>query len=242
MSGEGISETRIIARAVSPDASLTCKTFEATTDGAGAFKIVGLCGGTAYTLTTSNDQFWIPDLEEVPDGGAAGLALQAWVASEGSGVYKLSGTDLSGIRSTTDLKWQTLIDSEETVGYPARIPGKVELIGEGEHLVLLGADSIASLQFAPLIRTGERKFAGEITMQPWSFIGAKFTDDATMERVAATVDDGKVTVKEAGERGAKYVAHDALAAGRYVVYNPKKQRGVITVVDFGTPTPKRAEE
>ncbi len=169
-------------------------------------------------------------------------ALQAWVASEGSGVYKLSGGELSGIRSTTDLKQQTLIDSEETVGYPARIPGKVELIGEGEHLVILGPDSVASLQLVPLIRTGERKFAGEITMQPWSFIGAKFTDDTAMERVAATVDEAKVTVKEAGERGAKYVAHDALAAGRYVVYDPKKQRGVITVVDFGTPTPKREAE
>ena len=242
ISGEGIAEMRMIARATSPDASLTCKTFEGTTDASGAFTITGLCGGTAYELSTADDQLWMPDAEPVPDGGAAGLALQAWVASEGSGVYKLSGRTLSGVRSASDLKRETLIDSEEQVAYPSRIPGKVELIAEGEHLVLLGKNTIANQEIAPLIRTGERKFAGEITMQPWSFIGVKFTDDTAVEKVTASVDAGKMTEKSGEDRAARYIAHDALPAGRYAGYDPKKDRGVVTIVDFGVATPKRGAE
>ena len=221
---------------------MSCKAFEATTDDAGAFKFTGLCAGTTYELSAADDQLWFPNLEPVPDGGATGLSLQAWVASEGSGIYKLSDRSLSGVRSASDLKHETLIDTEETVGYPSRIPGKVALIGDGEHLVLLGKDTIANQVIVPLVRSGERKFAGEITMQPWSFIGVKFTDDTVVEKVSATFDDSKVTEMESGERAAKYVAHDALPVGRYVVYDPKKKRGVVTVVDFGAPTPKRGAE
>jgi len=240
MSGEGIPETRIIAKAASVDASLTCQTFEATTDANGAFKIEGLCGGTPYKLRTSNDQLWIPDLENVPDGGQAGIEIKAWVATDTNGVFKLVGGNLNPIKSTTDLKHETILDSEGvTVGYPARVPGKVELIGEGDHLVFLGTSTIADMTFEPLIRSGERKFDGRITMQPWSFIGVKFTDDTTYEKVTATVDDGKVVSKESGERAARYYPHDALPAGRYVVYNAKKKRGVVTIVDFGKATPKR---
>ncbi len=239
MSGDGIAETRIIAKAMSVDASMTCQTFEATTDANGAFKIVGLCGGTAYKLTTSNDQLWLPDAEQVPDGGMMGVELKAWVASEGSGVYKLAGGTLNGVRSSTDLKQETLLESEEKVNYPARIPRDVALVAPGEYLVLSGKETMAAMSIVPLIPSGERKFAGRITMAPWSFIGVKFIDDETYEKVEAVIDEGKITTKEAGERAIRYIAHDALPVGRYAVYDASQERGVVTIVDFGKVTPKQ---
>lgn len=232
---KGVSDVRIVAKATSPDASMTCQAFETTTGADGSFAIDGACTGTAYALSLGDDSWWVPDLAEVPDGGATGLALEAWRSSQGSGVYKLSGDSFDGVRTAADVKSETILNTEEKVRFPwPTVPSKVPLVKADEHLVLVGPKTVDTFEILPLIKSETRKFGNKeswVTMDPWYYIGVKFTDDETFERVTATVDESKIISKKAGERAVKYVPGSAVEEGRYVVLAPDSK--VVTIVDFG---------
>lgn len=240
MTGEGIAGVRIIATAQDPTASITCTSFEAETDEAGAFRITGLCGGT-YGLKTADDTLWLADIDTVPDGGAADLKLQVWRAPPGSGIYRLSDGKLEPLRTSSDLSKDRLWGTDETLMWPAKVPSKAPVIGPGDHLVQVGKDTLEQTRIAPLIPSGPR-WLGEgserYQMSNVSFIGARFEGD-DLERVEATVDSAKVVTREKGDRAARFVPGSALPAGRYALYRDKGR--TVTIVDFGS-TQQPAEE
>lgn len=235
ITGEPLPEVRVIAQATAPDASLTCQAFEATTGADGSFTIDGLCTGTGYSIKLSDDTLWVPDLADIPDGGAADLKLEAWRNNASGGLYAIRGGEFSGLRSHADVKTEKILNSDETVRFPwPSVPGKVPLIEAGDHLVLVGPRAVDTYEILPLIKSEGRKFGDKdtwVTMEPWYYIGTKFTDDETFERVKAEIDETKVVTKKAGERSGKYVPGSAVAPGRYVVLGPESR--AVTIVDFG---------
>lgn len=231
-----IAEMRLIAEA-SGSASLTCSTFEATTDANGMFKFDGLCSGTGYKLKPGNENLWLAETDEIPDGGGEGLEIKAWRAPKGSGAYVLTGTELLSVKTSADIKKEPLWKSEtEFAEYPATLPKKPALIPADGHLVLVGERAVELTKFWPLIPSEERKFGSptttKITMDPWSYIGIAFTDDETFERKTAEVDAGKVVKMEKGDRKVAWIPGSALPAGRYAMH--KEGDGRTTVVDFGS--------
>lgn len=235
MTGEPIPEMRIVATAVGTT-SMTCAAFEATTDANGAFEFKGLCSGSAYDLKTANENLWLAETDQIPDGGAESLPLKVWRAPKGAGLYRLSGGELNAIKTTADIKSEPVWNHEtEKVTYPSTLPKAPVLIGADDHLVLVGEGAVTQTQFHPLIASGERKFGSDkttkVTMQPWSYIGVEFRSDTDYDRKTAAPDATKVLNKQKGDRNVSWVKGDALPAGRYAVHKEKDQR--TTVLDFG---------
>ena len=235
LTSNGIADVRVVAKATSPDASLTCQAFETNTGADGSFTIDGACTGTAYALSLGDDTWWVPEFPEVPDGGAQGLSLVAWRNGTGEGLYKLTADGFKPLRTHADVKSENILNTEEKVRFPwPTVPGNVPLIEAGDHLVLVGPRTVETFKIIPLIRSESRKFGDKnswVTMDPWYYIGTRFTDDETFERVAANLDESKVILKKGGERAGRYVPGSALAEGRYVVLGEKSK--TVTIVDFG---------
>ncbi len=234
LTGAPVAETRLVAKAVSADASMTCQAFEATTDAEGKFAIADVCTGTAYAVEVKDDTWWAPDLGEVADGGVQGLAVEVWRNSKGSGLYHLAGSDFNAVRTSADVKSDPILKSDVKVRYPNTVPKRVTRIASGEYLVMVSTQSVDTLQIVPLIKSGERHFGNDeskVTMDPWSYIGIRFEDDTTFEEVQAVIDDSKVKEKKAGDRAGRYISGDALPAGRYAVLAEKGR--TVTIVDFG---------
>jgi hypothetical protein len=243
LTGKGIAEVRLVARATSDEAGMACMAFDATTDETGAFNFEGICGGSSYTLSIKDDSWWVPGLQEVPDGGVEGLALEGWRNSSGEALYKLTADSFDGLRTHADVSVEQIKGTEEKVRFPwSSIPGGLPVIGAGEWLVLTGSKTVSNVEILPLIESGQRKFGdGEtwVTMEPWYYIGTRFTDDETFERVAAQIDASKVITKTSGDRAGKYIPGDAVAPGRYAVLAPDSK--TVTLVDFGKAKPAPAE-
>lgn len=230
-----IADMRLIAEA-SGSASLSCSTFEATTDANGAFKFEGLCGGTPYKLKPGNENLWLAETDEIPDGGGENIEIKAWRAPKGSGTYVLEGTELKAIKTSADIKKEPLWKSEsEFAEYPATLPKSPALIPADGYLVLVGDRAVDQTKFWPLIASGERKFGSptttKITMDPWSYIGISFTDDETFERKTAELDESKIVKKDGEERKVAWIPGSALPAGRYAMHKEGDAR--TTVIDFG---------
>jgi hypothetical protein len=235
ISGEPIAEMRLIAEATG-QASLTCATFEATTDAQGAFKFGELCSGTPYALKPANENLWLADGNEIPDGGVEGLALKAWMAPSGSGLYRLKDGELQSIKTSADIKKEPIWNSDsEFAMYPETLPKNPVRIGPDDYLVLIGEGTVDGMQYHPLIPSTDRKFGSSkttiISMKPWSYIGVEFTSDTEFERKTASLDESAVTKKSTDERTAAWVKGTALPAGRYAVHAEKDRR--TTVLDFG---------
>ena len=234
LTGNAIAETRIVAKSVAEDAMMTCKAFEGTTDAEGKFAIKDVCTGTAYTLSIMDDTWWAPELGEIADGGIQGMTIEAWRNGGGGGLYHLAGSEFEAIRTTADVKSDPILESETKVRYPNTVPKRVTRIAVGEYLVMVSPESVDTLEIFPLIKSGERHFGdaeSKVTMDPWSYVGIRFTDDTTFEEVSAVIDESKVTDKKAGDRAGRYISGDALPAGRYAILAPKGKS--ITIVDFG---------
>ncbi|MEQ1565194.1 MAG: hypothetical protein ABMA64_06110 [Myxococcota bacterium] len=234
---------RVKAKAVSAEAAISCQFFDADVSAEGKFVLDQLCTGTAYTLETDRDDVWLVDQDQVPEGGwAQPTDLVAWRVPKGAGLYKLSNGQLEALKTAADVKSEKILGSEERVLYPAAIPNAVTVIGPEDYLVLVGKAAVEELKIEPLVASGQRKFGDATitwTMEPWLYVGVKFTDDTTFERVPATVDAAKVVDKERGERKARFVSGSALAAGRYAMLKEGDKR--LYVFDFGagqgTPAP-----
>lgn len=231
-----IAEMRLIAEA-SGSASISCSTFEATTDANGMFKFEGLCSGTPYKLKPGNENLWLAEIDEIPDGGGENLEIKAWRAPKGSGTYVLTGTEIKAIKTSADIKKEPLWNNDqEFAEYPATLPKNPALIPADGFLVLVGERAVQQTQYWPLIPSAERKFGSptttKITMDPWSYIGIEFTDDENFTRKTAELDAAKVIKKEGGERNVAWVPGSALPAGRYAMHKEGDAR--TTVIDFGS--------
>jgi len=232
MTGEPVAEARLLASAKGQTA-LTCMNFETTTDAQGAFKFEGLCEGE-YQLKLDDENLWMADVDSIPDGGGENLEIKVWPAPAGSGLYRLSNGQIESIRAAGDVMKEKIKGTEELAHYPANIPNNVPLIGPSDHLVIVGQGTIDQTRIDPLIPSGPRVFGDaevEVKMDAWSYIGVKFTDDTTFERLSAPIDDSKVLTKEKGDRIARFIPGSAIPAGRYALWRPEG-RGV-TILDFG---------
>lgn len=233
MTGEPVAEARVVASATS-QTSLTCMNFETTTDAQGHFQFKGLCDAE-YALKLDDESLWMAEVDTIPAGGASNLEVKVWRAPAGSGLYRLSGGEIESLRAAGDIMKEKIKGTDELAHYPANIPGAIPVIGPNDHLVLVGQSAVEQTRIDPLIASGPRIFGDdevEVKMDAWSYIGVKFVDDTTFERVNTAVDDSKAFTKEKETRIARFISGSALPAGRYVAWRPEG-RGAI-ILDFGT--------
>jgi hypothetical protein len=231
---------RVKARAVSKDVALTCQYFDAEVSAEGTFELDQLCSGTAYGLEVDRDDLWLVEVDQIPEGGfGQPTDLTAWRVPKGSGVYELAGGDLTMLRTASDVERDTIFGSEEVVRLPDTIPEQVDLIGEGEYLVLVGKATIDEMKLVPLVASGPRKFGDAekpyARPKPWWYLGTRFTDDTRFERVEAKIDPKRVVDKAKDDRHGRFIAGNALPAGRYALLKDDDKR--MFLVDFGAAPP-----
>lgn len=236
---------RMKAKAVSAaDVAMSCQYFDAEVTAEGTFKLDRLCPGTAYKLETDNEELWLVEVDEIPDGGfGQPTDVTAWRMPKGSGVYKLSNGALTLLKTDSDVEVDKIFGTSETVRLPNTIPDSIPLIGSDDYLVLVGKSTVADMKLSPLVESGPRKFgdAAEPYNRPetWWYLGTKFTDDTTFERVTANLDATKVIDKTKGERHGRYISGGALAKGRYALLKDDDKR--MYLLDFGAaPAPTAA--
>lgn len=235
LTGKPIPEMRLIATAAS-STSMSCSAFEATTDASGAFLFDALCSGTAYTVKPANENIWLADGDQIPDGGAADLKLTGWLAPKGDGMFRLSNGELNAINTSADIKSEPIWNSDTLVArYPATLPKVPVLVGPDDYLVLVGETYMNQTKYHPLIPSGERKFGSQkdkiISMFPWSYIGIEFTSDTEFTEKTASADASKIVTRTRDGRSTAWVKGDALPPGRYAVHKENDTR--TTVLDFG---------
>ncbi len=234
LTGQPVESLRLLARAQQTD-DLTCKVLEGPTSATGVFKIANTCGGVTYDVEAA-DRTWVLAGAHSFEGGegATAQALTAWRAPEGIGVYVLAEGALTPVRTASDMSSLPLWDREETVRYPDGIPKRVTPVAAGHHLLIVGADDIDRLVWTPLIQhEGELRFGNAkhyFDMDPWWYAGVRFTSKEDFERVPAQLAQDKLIDVKEGDRQVRYVPHDALPAGRYVLVGPDDRRTYI--IDF----------
>lgn len=238
LSGEPVAGPyRMRATAVQSDLAMSCQFFDTEVGADGKFTFDRLCPGTAYKLETDKEDLWLVEVDEAPDGGwGTPTDLTAWRVPKASGLYTLSKGELVALRTDADVKKETILGTEQTVRYPNTVPTNVALVGADDYLVQVGKAAVDELKFYPLVPSGIRKFGkGDIvyTMEPWVYLGMKFSNDTTFEEVKTEFDAAKVIDKAKGDRKARYVSGAALAEGRYAILKDDDRR--MTIVDFGKP-------
>ena len=229
LDGKPIGGQRVLAKAT--DGDLTCQVREATTSPEGAFTLEDLCADLSYTLSLGEKELRLSDAGAVQGGAPATLALTAWRAPTGEGVYRLEGDKLTPIKVFADVK-SAALTSGATVRYPALKPTKLPAVAAGQKLLFVSKKSADALQIVPLVSDpATRTFADGSTIQDHVWIGTRFVDDATLEPVTATVDASKV--KDGAAEGAffRYVDADAVPAGAYAILGPEDKR--TWAVEFG---------
>jgi len=236
LTGDGIAGVKVVAKATAPS-DLTCGTFVDTTDEAGGFSIVGTCGSDTYELHSSDKSLLLSDLDPINGANAEGVAadLKAWKAPQGTGYYKLSDGKLEGLRKPSALETVKVWKAEQEVRYPKIIPSKVPRVGTADRLLITGQKLVTSVSVDALVDSEGRRFGNTQepwTMDPWSYIGIRFSSDTKFEPVSAEFAADKVTDVTARSHTVRFITGDALPAGRYILTSTNdKRRG--TIVDFG---------
>lgn len=232
---------KVKAKAASKDVALTCQYFDADVAADGTFSFDQLCSGTAYLLEADRDDLWLVEIDQIPEGGfGQPTDITAWRVPKGSGVYELSGGQLTMLRTASDVEQDPIFGTDQIVRLPDTLPEQVDLIADDEYLVLVGKATIEQMKLVPLIPSGPRKFGDAANPyarpKPWWYLGTKFTDDTRFERVEATPDPKKVVDKAKDDRHGRFVAGSALPPGRYALLKDDDKR--MFVLDFGaTPAP-----
>lgn len=237
MTGEPRTDITVLAKAKSSD--MTCQVREAKSGPDGTFTITDLCAADTYTLSVGEDTLFVPDLGEVAGSneGAQVVELKTWRAPTAPGLYRLEGDELKRIRTFSDVESIQTADGSTTVRYPASKPVKLassQKITPGSTLVLSDKGTIDRMEIFPLVADpAKRGFADGISIEDHVYIGVKFASDAEWEALSASFDPAKVTDVGNADRMLRYVAHDAVPAGRYAVLG--KEDKVTYILDFGAP-------
>ncbi|TVQ94405.1 MAG: hypothetical protein EA397_01675 [Deltaproteobacteria bacterium] len=254
---------RIIAEAVTEgedgrfepnrEAGLTCQSASSEVGGDGTFRIPDLClSTTGYRLRLSDNNFFLGETDFLPQGSdVASLSIKAWHAPMGAGVKILKDDRLARIRSRVSLKSEIIKGTEDQkVFYPTAIPNGIPMVKAGERLVITGMAN-KDMKLVPVINSGEREFKVEEgmetgpTMNPWSYLGTKFTDDETFERVSVDLDESKTTRVEHRNHYAKFVPAEAVnPPGRYALWvDGQKTAFLVDFIEEGVdPNPKEDAE
>ncbi len=234
LTGAPVAGQAVLAQATEA-AGISCTSLNGVTDAEGRFRIEGTCA-VGYALKPSGDDVWFAGGDAVAADHKGELALELWRAPSSPGVYRLSNGEFEPLRTPAELKVRGLKGTAEKITFPSKIPHKLTVIAPGEHLVVVGKENTDTLAPMPLVPAPAIQILeGEIVMdQPaWSYAGQKITPGTppTVEPVPAAFDAGKVRQVEKGERAVKFVAHDALAPGRYALASPGDRR--VYLIDFG---------
>jgi hypothetical protein len=228
ISGDPMPDVRLLAKSDPLSSDMTCQTFDAMTGADGSFLVQGLCAADTYTLQPSLQFFLLEGLSPI-DGSVQAtdvVTTKVWRAP-GAGVYVLEGAKMDKQSTAVDVESKNILDSEEKVFYPAKLPITYTTLAEGQYLMLSGDRNIDKLGFYPIIESGERVFGTTDEKdkdEPWSYIGIEFTSDTEFERKVATPDPAKVLEIEQGDRHLIYIAHDALPAGQYALWEQDGRR------------------
>ena len=234
LTGQPVPSTRILLKS-SDTSDLTCMTLEATSGEDGSFSVPGTCAGATYHLELPKEsaQWQVTGLGDIRGGEPVGPTDVTLWEAPGLGVYYV-GDETRMIRTAADLDTVTIWETEIEVRYPESIPKNVTRIDGGDYLLISGAANLKKLKFHPLIPSDARRFGTPehyFDMDPWSYIGVKFTSDTDYEVVEATLDDSAITRVDDGDFQAWYVSGKALPPGRYALLGDADRRTYI--VDFG---------
>ena len=228
ISGDPMSDVRLLAKSDPMSSDMGCQAFEAMTGPDGSFTIEGLCAADTYVLHPSLT-FMLLDGGGSIDGSVQATdvdTIQVW-RDPGSGVYLLDGKKMDKQSTASDVESKNILDSEEKVFYPAKLPLTFTELAAGQFLMLSGDRNIEKLGFYPLIESGERNFGTTAETdkdEPWSYIGIEFTSDTEFERKTATPDAAKVKEVKLSGKHVVYIAHDALPAGQYALWEQDGRR------------------
>lgn len=232
------------------EAGLTCQSFSGEIGTDGSFRLSDLClSSSGYRLRLSDNNYFLGETDFLPQGSdGTPRTIKVWHAPMGSGVKILKDGRHLRITSRVSLKSETIKGTEDSkVHYPTALPGNVPLIEKGSKLIVTGMSN-KDIQLFPLINSGAREFKIEEgmetgpTMQPWSYLGTRFTDDETFERVQVSLDDSKIVRVEHRGHFAKFVPAEAVTPpGRYALWvEGQPSAFVVDFVEAGS-APKAEE-
>lgn len=232
MDGSPLGAVRIVAKASPAPPDLTCQVREANTTADGNFVLENLCRDQNYVMAIPE-----PTLQMSGNTVVAGVEAmeptthQAWRSPDGQGLYRLQGDSVVSLPTFSDVAVDEALNGT-AVRYPDMKPtGKVLSISNGEYLVLAGKRTIQRMQFFPLVsHEGRVQLRGD-TIRDHVFIGVSFDASGIPTKAEATFDDSKVTEVLIRGEGMRFIAHDAVAPGRYAVMGEKDTR--VTLLDFG---------
>jgi len=226
ITGDPVTDIRLIAKAEPASTDMTCQVFEGATGADGNFMIEGLCGGNTYRLE-AGQKFLLFEGLGLIEGGVPSTSVvttKVW-RSPGAGVYIIEGTKMNKQSTVTDVGSKQLYESEEKVYYPDPLPKTATKITAGQYLGISGDPD--SMKFYPLVESGERTFGTKDEPDkedPWSYIGIRFESDTEWERLEGKPDPSKVLEIKQGKRHTRYVEGTALPAGMYAVMKEGDRR------------------
>ena len=202
-----------------------------TTDADGRWSAPGLCADATWTITSGDAGWYLPaPLPAGPD-----VTVTVWRAPPADGVFLVAGADALPVVTHTVLDTVRVFDSAEEVRFPVEIPGVVPRVRAGDALLVAGP-ILPDLTFSPLVPSPERRWFGNKDapepIDPWVYLGVKFTSDTTFERVTVVMNDAHVATA-GGDRALRYVSAAALPAGRYALPTADGSRAFL--FDFGDP-------
>lgn len=236
-----VGDVILIAKATDPAAEFRCKGFEATVGADGGFVFEDMCPELTYTLSLNKPGLWLAELDQIPGTPPdAPLVVPVWPAPEGSGLYKLSGGELSAIKTADDVRSDPVQGTEHLIRYPRHRGRRGTALAEGEHLLVVGSESIERLRFFPLIPSEARRFGpgGAVHMPPHEYVGVRFDSDTEYAEVEAELDRSKVLEKRKGERVVRWIPTEALATGRYAVLADDDKRMYILQIGEAPEAPE----
>ena len=231
LTGAPMGGLTLIARADDKSITLSCQTLQGSVADDGSITLQGLCGGSSYTVEVKGDVV-IPELATVPDGGPGGpLNVKGYVAPGGDGLYVLADGKLEALATNADVAKEVPLGATDPVYYPTTTPGKFPILAGGQFLVMSG--EATSVPVRTLEVNGERlEVENGRPLQPWFYVGHTFEGN-TPTKVEVAVDQAKVTEITVGDRPVRYLAADAVPAGRYALFTDGDRR--MALVDVGGP-------
>ncbi len=233
MDNQALSGIRIVAKSSPPSPDLTCQVREATTDASGAFTLADLCHKQSYVMSIPQPNLQLSgtivvDGTEQTEPGKH----EAWWSPDGSGVYLLAGESIKPVPTFSDVETDETVDGQ-TVRYPSMKPtGKVITVDAGKHLVISGKKMVKRMEFFPLVADPKRRRFKSGWITDHVFIGHQFEGDSKSAPIQAELDESKIKEVLIRNEGVRYIAHDALPAGRYAMLGKDDDR--VSILDFGS--------
>ena len=231
MDGSGLDGVRLVARSSPPSPDLTCRVKETTTKSDGGFGFSDLCREQSYILSIPAPNLHLSGSNTIAGGAQTEPGKhQVWHGPDGAGIFRLSNGKVQPIPTFSDVSTDETMDGTPIV-YPTMKPtGRVITIAEGDHLIIAGKNWVKGQQLRPLVADSGRRRLASGVITGHVYIGMKL-DGNGVERIDAVIDKSKVVEVLIRGEGVRFIAHDAVAQGRYALMADSDPR--VTILDFG---------